>query len=342
MKPEEVKKIVLEDPNYNFIWDGTYKPLLIVMSGSHAYGTQTDTSDIDVRGIVMPPKEALIGLSPFEQHEVHNKETNVDAVLYGLPKATKLILGNNPNMIELLSPQERNHIYISSEGRELIEHRHDFLSQKVVFTFGAYAKAQLARIENAMARDQDRYNQVLAEQHMMNSILGMLKNMNYRYSNLPEGSMELFIDNSSKEELEKEIFVNCHLDHYPLRDLKAIWSDMQNVVKDYGKLTGRNDKKDDAHMNKHAMHLVRLLLMAIDLCEKEEIITYRENDVDLLMSIRNGEWMVDGLFIPKFYELVHNLEDKFEKAAANTKLPKKPNFNKVEKLIMDINEEYLK
>ena len=39
MRPEEVKKIVLENNNYKFIWDGTYKSLLIVMSGSHAYGT---------------------------------------------------------------------------------------------------------------------------------------------------------------------------------------------------------------------------------------------------------------------------------------------------------------
>lgn len=340
MKPEKVKKIVLESSDYNFIWDGTYKPLLIVMSGSHAYGTQTDTSDIDVRGIVMPPKKALIGLSPFEQHEVHNKETDVDAVLYGLPKATKLILGNNPNMIELLSPQERNHIYISSEGRELIEHRHDFLSQKVVFTFGAYAKAQLARIENAMARD--RYNQAMTEEHLKNSIIGMINSMNGRYKELPEGSLILRIVDSNKEDMEKEIVVDCHLEGYPLRDFKSIWSDMQNVVKDYGKLTGRNDKKDDAHMNKHAMHLVRLLLMAIDLCEKEEIITYRENDIDLLMSIRHGDYMEDGLFIPKFYELVHNLEDKFEKAAANTKLPKKPDFNKIEKLIVGINEGYLR
>ena len=339
MRPEDVKKIVLEDINYNFIWDGTYKPLLIVMSGSHAYGTQTDTSDIDVRGIVMPPKEALIGLSPFEQHEVHNKETDVDAVLYGLPKATKLILDNNPNMIELLSPQERNHIYVSPAGQKLIELRHDFLSQRAVFTFGAYAKAQLARIENAMTRD--RYNQAMAEEHLKNSIVGMINSMNGRYKALPEGSLILRIVDSEKDDLDKEIVVDCHLDGYPLRDFKSIWSDMQNVVKDYSKLTGRNNKKDDAHMNKHSCHLVRLLLMAIDLCEKEEIITYRENDLDLLMSIRNGDYMKDGIFIPEFYKLVHNLEDRLEKAAANTKLPKKPNFHKIEKAVMEINEEYL-
>ena len=47
------------------------------------------------------------------------------------------------------------------------------------------------------------------------------------------------------------------------------------------------------------------------------------------------------VFIPEFYKLVHNLEDRLEKVAANTKLPKKPDFHKIEKVVMEINEEYL-
>ena len=31
---------------------------------------------------------------------------------------------------------------------------------------------------------------------------------------------------------------------------------MNNIVKDYRKLGKRNKKKDDEHLNKHAMHLV--------------------------------------------------------------------------------------
>ena len=60
---------------------------------------------------------------------------------------------------------------------------------------------------------------------------------------------------------------------------------MNEVIKAYGKLNHRNNKKDAPHLNKHAVHLIRLYLMAIDIFEKEEIITYRSDDLDLLLSI---------------------------------------------------------
>ncbi len=40
------------------------------------------------------------------------------------------------------------------------------------------------------------------------------------------------------------------------------------------------------HLNKHAMHLIRLFMMAIDILEKEDIITYRKDEHELLMKIR--------------------------------------------------------
>jgi uncharacterized protein len=46
--------------------------------------------------------------------------------------------------------------------------------------------------------------------------------------------------------------------------------------------------RDKEKINKHAMNLVRIYLMAIDIFEKEEIITHRENDIQLLLDIRGG------------------------------------------------------
>ena len=333
----EVINEVKYGKDYEFIWK---EPVaLVTLGGSWAYGTNKATSDIDVRGIMFEPKEAVFGLSSFEQKEVHDSEKDVDVVLYSLRKMVKLLLGNNPNCIEILSPNPRNIIYCNETGKLLINRRHDFLCKKSAFTFGAYAKAQLGRIENAMARD--RYDQAMMEKHMLNSIEGMINSMNTRYQELPQGSLTLEIVDSDKPEFEKEIVVNCHLDKYPLRDFKGIWSDMQNVVKDYNKLNYRNNKKDDNHMNKHASHLVRLLLMGTDILRKEEIITYREDDLDLLMSIRNGEWMgEDGKFLPKFYKLVEELSADFDKASAETKLPDKPDFRSIENLVMYINRNY--
>ena len=340
MTLEEVKDTILHSDKYEFLWNGTYSPILISLGGSWAYGTNTPTSDIDVRGVVEDPVESVLGLSNFEQHEVHDSEKDLDVVEYSFTKIVKLLLGNNPNCVEILSPQERNILYCNDIGKELIENRHLFLSKLAAVKFGAYAKAQLDRIENAMTRD--RYDQEMVERHMLHSILGMIESMNTRYKELPEGGLELEIIDSEKPELEKEIVVNCNLHHYPLRDFKGIWSDMQNVVKDYSKLNKRNNKKDDNHMNKHAMHLVRLILMGTDLLEKEEIITYREDDLDLLHFIRNGGYMnKDGKFVDAFYELVDALYKKFEQATSNSKLPERPKFKEVEDWVMRVHRRYL-
>ena len=58
------------------------KPDLLAVSGSRLYGMETESSDWDYRGFVLPPLEYIIGLNRFEQHQP--KDT--DLVLYSLRK----------------------------------------------------------------------------------------------------------------------------------------------------------------------------------------------------------------------------------------------------------------
>lgn len=331
MTLEEIKKSVFREEKYGFLHD---IPLIfLTLGGSWAYGTNTPQSDVDLRGIMFEPVESILGLSNFEQMEKHDSEKDIDCVIYGLRKMCHLLLGNNPNCIEILSPQEDNWLYASPVSQALIDNRHLFLSKKSAFTFGAYAKSQLDRMENAMCHDS--MPQVKQEEHMLHSIEGMMSHFNERFCEFEEGAIQLKIVDSKNETLEKEIVLDINLKNYPLRDYKGIWSEMQNVVKDYSKLNGRNRKKDIPHLCKHMMHLVRLYLMGIDILEKEEIITRRENDIDLLMAIRNGEFMSEsGLATQDFYKLVTDLKIRFDKAVERTKLPEKPNFGAVEKLVM--------
>lgn len=340
MTIDDVKDKIQFSKDYDFIWNGKYRPILVSLGGSWAYGTNNENSDIDVRGIVMDPSESIVGLSNFEQHEIHDKERDIDTVLYGLKKMVKLLIGNNPNCIEIISPQERNIVYIDPVGQELIDNRNLFLSKKAAFTFGAYARAQLARIENAMCRD--RLPQAKQEEHIFNSILGTIKHFNERYTAFEDGAIQLKIVDAINSELDKEIVLDVNLHNYPLRDYKSIWSELNNVVKDYNKIGGRNRKKDNYHMNKHAMHLVRLLLMGIDILEKGEVVTYREDDLDLLMSIRHGDYMdKSGLFKQSFYELVDRYTKKLEYAQSTSKLPDKPNFQAIENWLMNVYKRYL-
>ena len=63
-------------------------------------------------------------------------------------------------------------------------------------------------------------------------------------------------------------------------------------------------------MNKHAMHLIRLYTSLLDILEKEDIVTYRSDDLPLLMSIRKGDYQLeDGTYRPEFFEMVSDFEN---------------------------------
>ena len=110
----------------------------------------------------------------------------------------------------------------------------------------------------------------------------------------------------------------------------------------YDKLNGRNKKKDDAHLCKHATHLVRLYLMCLDILEKEEIVTYREADHDMLMEIRNGKYMnVDGTYQQEFFDMIDDLEKRFLYAKENTSLPAHPDMKRVGEFVEYVNMEVL-
>ena len=99
------------------------------------------------------------------------------------------------------------------------------------------------------------------------------------------------------------------------------------------------NKVDRAKLGKHMMHLIRLYYMCFDILEKGIIITYREKEQDLLMDIRNGEFLNSkNEPISEFYEMVNDLERRLDYAKNRTSLPEKPDYKRIEDFMMYINE----
>ena len=273
-------------------------------------------------------------MTEFEQFV----ETNTDTTVYSFNKLISLFINCNPNSIEMLGCKPEHYILYSPVAREMIDNRKMFLSRRAVNSFAGYANQQLRRLQNAVARDA--LTQSDRERHILNSIKNSMLSFNERYEHLEEGAFRLYIDKSSKEDFDTEIFIDVSLHKYPLRDYKSIWAEMNEIVKIYGKLNHRNNKKDENHLNKHAMHLIRLYLMAIDIFEKEEIITYRENDLELLAAIRGGKYMNnDGTYQKEFFGLVDEYEKRLEYAVNNSNIPEQPDMKRIEDFIMSVNEK---
>lgn len=114
------------------------------ISGSHAYGLATPTSDIDYRGVFLPPLDTL--LNPLNAPQQVNDDTN-DEQIYSFPKYFKLLVEQNPNIIELLWLPEEMILQQSQEWFTLRTYRDELLSKKAYWKFSKYAFDQMNRIK---------------------------------------------------------------------------------------------------------------------------------------------------------------------------------------------------
>ncbi len=330
-------KALLHTAEYDFIRTnprlGT-RILLLGLGGSYAYGTNQENSDIDIRGITLNLPSDLLGLTEFEQYQ----DDHTDTVIYSFNKMVKLLLECNPNTMELLGLDEDQYLIKNTLGQELLDHKHLFLSKRAVKSFGGYASAQLRRLQNAIARDS--MPQPEREQHIFHSVKNALDDFNRKHEITDRGHIQIYIDKSDNPMFETELFVDADYKHLPLRDYNNMMGTMQNVIREYNIIGKRNRKKDDNHLNKHAMHLIRLFMMAIDILEKGEIKTHRTTDLNLLNQIRRGDFQKeDKTFSREFYDIVSDYEHRLEQAAQNTALPDNPDMKKVEAFVEYVNRK---
>ena len=326
---------MVESEQYAFLRENEHlgkRIMLLGLSGSYGYGTNREDSDVDFRGAALQKPSDLLGLTEFEQYV----DTDTDTVVFGFNKLVRLLLDCNPNSCEILGLPKDKYIILSPLGEELLNHQSLFLSKRAIRAFGGYASAQLRRLQNAIARDS--LPQTEREKHILHSVQNAMDDINRRNPRVAAGSMRLYIDQAVTPEMETEIFVDSDYRHLPLRDFNSMLDTLRCVVRDYDKIGHRNHKKDENHLNKHAMHLVRLLMTVIDILEEHTIVTCRQADLPLLMKIRNGGFMTEsGTMMPEFYEILDHYEHRFQEAAEKTTLPDNPDLEKVGAFVERIN-----
>ena len=338
MTIKQIKEMVAGS-EYDFLRTNPHlkdRIIFLTLGGSYSYGTNVETSDVDVRGCALNTPSDLLGLTNFEQ-VVH---TQTDTTVYSFNKLIKLLLNCNPNTIEMLGCKPEHYFLLTDTGRMMIENRKLFMSKRAIHYCGGYATQQLRRLENALARD--KMPQSRREEHIRNSMERAVQSFKSRYTKFDKGSFILYTDDSPREDLDREIFADITLKKFPAREFNSMINDLTNVLSDYEKLNHRNNKKDDNHLNKHAMHLIRLYLMCLDILEKGDIVTYRGNDLDLLMSIRHGEYQKeDGAYRQEFFDMVNEFEARLTYAKENTALPENPDMKRVEEFVMEVNRRSL-
>lgn len=339
MTIDEIKSLI-QISEYDFLRTNEHlgsNIILLTLGGSHAYGTNVEGSDVDIRGVALNSKEEILTNKNFEQFV--NDAT--DTTVYAFNKIISLLANVNPNTIEMLGCKPEHYIYLSPIGQELIDNRHLFLSKKCIHSFGGYANQQLRRLSSKSARNIGQSEQ---EKYILNSIQNASYDFKHDFFEYDEDSISLYIDKSYQEDLETEIFMDVNLKHYPLRDYKGMWNVMKTIVKEYSKIGHRNtNATEHGKLAKHMMHLIRLYLMCLDIMKDGEIITYREKDHNLLMDIRAGKYLDENdQPTAEFMEMVDYYENEMNKAKETTELPNTPDYKKINEFVMSVNERIVR
>jgi predicted nucleotidyltransferase len=297
----------------NKIWE--------VISGSHAYGTNTPTSDLDTRGLFMADLGLL--LSPFEGVEQYMDSKN-DTQIYELRKFFHLLADNNPNIIEILWVPSDCVKFKHPAMNLLLAERKAFLSQKVKHTFSGYAMAQMKRIRGhnkwinnpqpespPALRDYVRIiknNGIEVEDYQERIRVWLV---DYTATKINEHTYKLWHDpecrfpfgfladaaatNPSYVDIELRRLEEMKLQYVgtAIINVEAYQADIKKWKDYWSWRKNRNEARAQLEAasgfdTKHAMHLVRLLRMAKEILEEGEV-KVRRPDAQELLDIRYGK-----------------------------------------------------
>ena len=136
------------------------RTIFLTVHGSQAFGMATATSDLDLKGVCIPPravrddlfhKFAQIENPPFVerscQHLLNPANPKVESIVYSFRKYIELATLVNPTIIELMWVDPKFIVSQHPIWQVIQENRGFFLSRKARQTYLGYAKQQLAKIE---------------------------------------------------------------------------------------------------------------------------------------------------------------------------------------------------
>ena len=228
----------------------------LTVMGSRAYGTETENSDWDFYGYVIPPINVVFphtsgeilgfgrNIQRFEQFQIqHFQHPNfgaIDLTIYNIVKYFQLLMEGNPNIVDSIFTDVDSVVEISKVGRIVKENRKLFLSQKCYHTFKGMMWSHLSRLKSGNVKEGrresfEKYGWDVKDGYHSVRMIFQLRNILY------DGDMNLRSNRNvlleirngkvSKEEIIK--FCESQLDNFEVEKdkFKVPYSPDENKIK---------------------------------------------------------------------------------------------------------------
>lgn len=335
--------------------------LFEAVSGSRAYGLALPESDTDLRGVFYLPKEDFLRGDYVAQ--VSN--ATHDETYYEIGRFIELLLQNNPSVLEILASPEHCVRYRHPLMDKL--QLSDFLSKQCQQSFAGYAYGQIKKarglnkkITNPMAKEKKSLldfcfifegiqtialPEWLHQKQLSQTQLGLVKIAH------SEHLYAVFIDDGTQGyqgvlRAEQDSMILCSrvpTQAEPVAYLHFNQSGFRRYCQDYQSywqwVAERNEARYQTNRShgknydsKNMMHTFRLLEMALDIAQTQQLSVVRPNREDLL-AIRRGEFEYEELL-----NRADTLLQAVESAFSIANLPDKPNEAKAKQVLVEIRE----
>lgn len=288
-------------------------------AGSISYGTNLPTSDVDFRGVFFATPEYYY--SPWYNINEVSVPTEEDTKLYELSNFMKLVVDQNPNILETLWVDDQHIVQSSPVYEYLISVRDQLLSKKAAFTYSGYAHSQLKRIRghnkwinNPQPVDPPKQSDYVSmiqnftpvkimprdlDVHQLNDCVAIPYSKSIYGVYSQPGGVLLNKDNTIKIDPDMTVKHDNTL-LYIIKVNMEEYKAAKNTHKQYWDWrSNRNKARSELEEKygydcKHAMHLMRLLRQGVEILRDGGVNVLR-HDAEELLQIRKGEWSYDKL-----------------------------------------------
>lgn len=313
--------------------------IIKIKFGSHLYGTNTETSDLDFKGVFLPTKEdvllnripKVINLSTNKSNKKNTKD-DIDTELYSLHYFIKLACAGETVALDMLHAPLEFWGNVVREGKldiwkRIIQNREKFYTKNLK-AFVGYARRQAAKY----GIKGSRLNAAKGFLNLLNGMNENVERLSDIWHYLIEDEHRHFIENSPNNVRQYQVCGRILQETMHVDYAHSIITKFYEAYGHRAKMAAENkgiDWKAVSHALRAAYQVKELLI--------DNTMIFPRPEAKFLLNVKQGKMDYQTEVAP----ILDDLMEEVEKLSEESTLPEKPDRKFWDKFIIQVLEEYV-